>query len=219
MDDADSACPGAGGSPERRRAEPTDLTLALVVPTLSPTLSREVEQMRLALTLSEDGYHRAAGMFCDVVLIDLSRAAEREHDELMGFFAGRRAALSVEAARWVGQNTSEVREMGKASPALEGYDDWMERLLANMPIGRRLAGLSHEELAQTLSPEERLAGLAPEERLAGLAPEEVARALPAEQRVLALPDEALRALSEEYIATLPAEVQAQVLARRGAPRG
>jgi hypothetical protein len=44
-----------------------------------------------------------------------------------------------------------------------------------------------------------------EERLAGLAPE---------QLVLALPDDALRALSDEYIATLPDDVRAKVAARR-----
>lgn len=87
--------------------------------------------------------------------------------------------------------------MDKASPTLEGYDDWMERLLANLPVERRLAGLD------------------PEQRLAGLDPEQIARAVPAEHRVLALPDDALRALSEEYVATLPDDVQAKVRARRG----
>ncbi|MEZ4410468.1 MAG: hypothetical protein R3A52_28910 [Polyangiales bacterium] len=206
--------PTVDGGVDRRRAEPGDLTLALVVPTLSPTLARELAQMRLALTTADDGYHRAEGAFCAVVVIELQRAAVREHDELMAFFAGREAALSMEAARWVGQNTSQVSTMDKASPALEGYDDWIDRLASGMtheqllrlfPLEKRLAGLA---------PEQRLAGLAPEQRLAGLAPEEIAQALPAEHRVLALPDEALRALSEDYIATLPDDVQAKVRARR-----
>ena len=62
-----------------------------------------------------------------------------------------------------------------------------------------------DKIVQNLPVEERLAGLAPEQRLAGLAPEHL---------VLALPDDALRALSDEYIATLPDDVRAKVAARR-----
>ena len=70
---------------------------------------------------------------------------------------------------------------------LEGYDEVVQKLL------------------EGLSPEQRLAGLAPEQRLAGLAPEQV---------VLTLPDEVLRALSDDYIATLPQPTQDAVRARR-----
>lgn len=94
--------PGEHGVPTRRRAEPDDLTLALVVPTLTPTLLNEVAQMRLALARSEDGYHRAEGGFCALEVIELTRAAEQERDELMAFFAGRPSGLSMEAARWLG---------------------------------------------------------------------------------------------------------------------
>jgi len=47
-------------------------------------------------------------------------------------------------------------------------------------------------------------GLSAEERLAGLAPEEIVPALPAE---------VLRAISEDYIRTLPPEVQDAVRTR------
>lgn len=75
-----------------------------------------------------------------------------------------------------------------ATPDLYGYDELVRRSLRNY------------------TPEQRLEGLAPEERLAGLAPDHIA---------LALPAEVLRALSDDYIATLPAEVQSEVRARRG----
>ena len=65
-------------------------------------------------------------------------------------------------------------------------------LLAMLPPEVRLAGLS---------PTDRLSGLSPTDRLAGVAPAEA---------VLALPDEVLRALAPEYLATLPASVQAAV---------
>ncbi len=95
--------------------------------------------------------------------------------------------------------------------------------LAGLAPEVRLAGLAPEVRLAGLAPDERLAGLAPEERLAGLAPEELAKVVPVEQRlvglseaeqVLALPDHLLRALSEEYIDTLPQAVQATVRARR-----
>ncbi len=239
--------PAPSGEPTRRRGAMADLTLALVTATVTPTLVNEVAELGLSLTRADDGYHRANGGFCTLLIIELSRAAEREHDELMAWFAGRAAALSVEATRWIGQNTSEVIAMDKASPDLSGYDDWIDRLLASVPLERRigaldsdesqaaldrllasipvekrLAGLDPEEVARSLPMEKRLAGLDPEEvarslpmekRLAGLDPEEVIRALPVEHRVLALPDDALAALSEQYVATLPDDVQAAVRAR------
>jgi hypothetical protein len=60
------------------------------------------------------------------------------------------------------------------------------------------------KLVEAMPAEERLAGLAPEQRLAGLAPE---------LAVLALPAEMLRALSEEYVRSLPADVQKEVKKR------
>ena len=50
-----------------------------------------------------------------------------------------------------------------------------------------------------------LDGLTPEEKMMGIAPEHI---------VLALPAEALRALSDDYIATLPDDVQREIRARR-----
>ncbi len=106
---------------------------------------------------------------------------------------------TMEARRWMAHHWSvEGESMStSATPDLYGYDEFVERLQRNLTPAQRLAGLA---------PEERLAGLAPEERLAGLAPEHVA---------LALPTEVLRALSEDYIAALPADVQREVRARRG----
>lgn len=63
-----------------------------------------------------------------------------------------------------------------------------------------------EKIVQSLPLEERLAGLAPEQRLAGLSLGEA---------ILALPDAALHGLSDEFVATLPADTQAKVRARRG----
>jgi hypothetical protein len=73
----------------------------------------------------------------------------------------------------------------------------LERLVARLPPERRFAGLT---------PEQRLAGLTPEQRLAGLTEA---------QALLAFPDAILRALSNEYLATLPRETRAAIQRRLG----
>ncbi len=78
---------------------------------------------------------------------------------------------------------------------VESFDRAMASLLARLPPEQRLAGLA---------PEQRLAGLAPEQRLAGLTEA---------QAVLALPDAMLRALSHEYLATLPPKTREAIQQR------
>jgi hypothetical protein len=63
-----------------------------------------------------------------------------------------------------------------------------------------------ERLVARLSPERRLAGLTPEQRLAGLTEA---------QALLAFPAAILRALSSEYLATLPRETRAAIQRRLG----
>ena len=78
--------------------------------------------------------------------------------------------------------------MKDADKVVESFEKAMASILARMP------------------PEQRLAGLAPEQRLAGLTKA---------QTVLALPDEMLRALSTEYLATLPRATRAAIQRRIG----
>ena len=89
----------------------------------------------------------------------------------------------------------------------------LRELLTWLTPEERLAGLAPEQRLAGLAPEQRLAGLAPEQRLAGLAPAERLAGLAPDHAVLVLPDDALRALSPSYLATLPDDVQAAVRAR------
>jgi hypothetical protein len=82
---------------------------------------------------------------------------------------------------------------------IEGYEEVLQKLLESLPLEERFMGLS---------PEERVAGLSIEERVAGLSPEE---------RLLTLPDEALRALSDDYLRTLSPVTQAAIRQRIGRP--
>jgi len=178
------------------------LAYGLVVPTLTPTLRNELTDMALTLDHAESGYHMARGFFCPVVVIELERVAETEHDELMSWFVGKTPTPSVELARWIGQNITTMSAPDKASPEMEGFED----LFAHFPLSLR---------RRLLSKTERLDGLTPAERLAGLAPEDVAKVLTEADHVLALPDAALRALPDAYLATLPEAAQARVRARLG----
>jgi hypothetical protein len=75
----------------------------------------------------------------------------------------------------------------------------LQKLLDSLPVERRLAGLTLEE---------RLAGLTLKERLAGLSPA---------YQLLALSDGALRGFADEYLRSLPAEVQDAIRRRIGRP--
>ncbi len=194
----------AGGV--RRRAKPGDLTLALAVPHLTRTLLHEATALNLTLERTESGYHRLRGGSFALVVIELARVASAEHDELMGWFAGTTRNPSLDLTQWIGQNTSVMSTPDKASPDQIGFDDWMERL---RPL------LKLEDVIARLSPEERLAGLDPEEVVRALPNDDLAAALPPDALVLALPDEALRALPESYLATLPEAAQQRIRTRLG----
>jgi hypothetical protein len=89
---------------------------------------------------------------------------------------------------------------------LEGYEEAIKKILKALPEDLRLADISPEKRLAGLPPEQRLAGLTPEQRLAGLTPE---------QAVLAMPVELLRALSADYLATLPEATRAEIAKRLG----
>ena len=74
-----------------------------------------------------------------------------------------------------------------------------------------------KEHLEKLSPEERLEGLAPEQVLGAFAPEQRLAGISTEHLILALPVDVLRVLPEEYLRSLPPEVQEKIQQRlRGA---
>ena len=89
---------------------------------------------------------------------------------------------------------------------LEHFDDVVRSFVESLPIEQRLAGLA---------PEQRVAGLAPEQIAAVLAPEQRLTGLDEAHTVLALPLPMLRALSPDYIKTLPQDIQDEVQRRLG----
>lgn len=91
--------------------------------------------------------------------------------------------------QWL-ERTRTMNEPHQDPNDLEGYDELLRKLLDSLPL------------------EERFVGLSPEQRVAGLS---------AEQRLLTLPDEALRALSDDYLRTLSPATQAILRTRIGRP--
>src|SRR5690349_2458801 len=140
-----------------------------------------------------------------IVVID--EVTEAERDEYLRLFS-HRPAMPGEATRWLRQ---WMRETKMKQPDIEELPEFeelfkktIEKTIAAMPLEERLAGLTPEQVLGAFAPEQRLAGLATEQRLAGLA---------TEQLIVALPVEVLRVLPEEYLRSLPTEVQEQVQKR------
>jgi hypothetical protein len=116
------------------------------------------------------------------------------------------------------------RIMKDQDKVIESFETVMTRMLGRLSPEERVAGLAPEQLLAGLAPEQRVAGLAPEqvlrsyapeERVAGLAPEQRLVGLTEAQAVLALPDAMLRALSDEYLATLPEATRTAIRKRIG----
>ena len=177
-----------------RLARRDALLLVLVVPSITPALSKDFRRMDWTLRDAGDGYVELDGCTFPGLLIVLDDVAEAERDDLLAAF-GHRRITSAESVIWMRKQVAIPQEAGVHE--LEGYDEVLRKIAEWLPAEHRLAGLG---------PEERLAGLGPEERLAGLGPEEL---LPA------LPVEVLSGLSETFIAGLPTEIRAAVLRKIG----
>ena len=93
------------------------------------------------------------------------------------------------------------------------YGEMFQKLVEAMPLEKRLAGLTDDELLARVAPEKLLVRIAPEERVVGLAPEQRLSGLDRDHQALALPVEVLRVLSEAYIHSLAPEIQEELRRR------
>ncbi len=181
----------------------SDLTLVLIVASLTPTLHAEAETMGWRLEDLGGGYWQSLGMVYPSYVVVIDEVAKTERDDLLGMF-GHRTIEKQESFWWWRRHTLARPEDEQMLQNLEGYDEVLEKLLEVLPLERRLALLSPDERLEGLSPHERLEGLSPDERLEGLSPDE---------KILALPDDILRALSAEFVANLPEDLQAAIRKR------
>ena len=168
----------------------TDLTLALVLPSVTPTLTEEIARMGWTLTPLGGGYGRIDGAVYALYVVLTDEVSQAEHDEFLELFARRKVGAS-RATIWLDEWMKE-KSMKQDIREMEGY---REMFLKTLPIEERLEGLE---------PEWVLAKYAPEQRLLGL---------DHDQQALALPIDVLRGLTEEYILSLSPETQAKVRQR------
>ena len=171
----------------------SELALVLVVPGPSKALTDELASVGCHLRPLSNGYAQLVGFLYTCYVVFTDEVSEAERDDYLRVFS-HHAVQTPEAQHWLEHWIVGKETMANARER-EGYDEMLGKLLDSLPP---------ERILRRYKPEERLAGLAPEERLAGLA---------REQQILALPDEVLRALSEDYIRSLPHDVQQTIRQR------
>jgi hypothetical protein len=138
------------------------------------------------------------------VISGTSRTAAEENDDLLRLF-GHEREHTLEARRFWAEQVG-TKEAKMAVQELEEYYEVARRVLEQLPPEKRLEGLT---------PEQRVAGLAPEQVMRAFAPEQVVRALGSDQLLPAMPDAMLRALSDDFIETLPEPTRTTVRKRLG----
>ena len=179
-----------------------DLTLVLVVASVTPTLLHELARMGWTLTPLGGGYGRIDGAVYTTFVVITDEVTEAERDEYLRLFS-HRPAQQGEATRWLQQWMRDTKMKQPDIENLPGFEELFQKTI-------------EKTIAKTLDampPEQRLAGLAPEQRLAGLAPEQRLAGLDTAQVILALPVEVLRMLSEEHLRSLPPDVQETIRKR------
>jgi hypothetical protein len=189
-----------------------DLTLVLVVASVTPTLLAEIARMGWTLTPLGGGYGRIDGVVYTTYVVITDDVTETERDEYLRLFS-HRPAEQGEAIRWLSQFMRTTRMKQPHIEELPGYEELFQKLVEAMPPEKRLAGLAPEQRLAGLAPEQRLAGLTPEQVLGTFAPEQRLAGLPPETLVPALPIEVLRVLPDEYLRSLPGDVQEQIQKR------
>jgi hypothetical protein len=173
----------------RDLAGPHEITLAVILPRLTPSLRDEIAHMRWTLEPLERGYARILGVMYTTYVAFTNEVAEAEDDDYLRVFSDHEIR-TAETTSWLHHWMMEKKTM--LDPKLmkpEGYEEMMTKI------------------AESLTPEERLRGLPPEERLRGLPPEERLRGLDEEQALLALPASVLQHLQEDYLQSLSPAVQ------------
>jgi hypothetical protein len=175
-------------------AERSHLATLLLVPGRTPTLDTDVEKMNLAWQDLGAGYWRLTGGLFTLYVVEIDVVADQPDEDLLALYS-QHQVRTPRATRFWGELTGAEANMDAQN--LEGYEDEIKNIMSALPLEQRLAGVSPEQLAARLSPEQRLAGLSPE------------------QLVLSLPDEALRALSADYLSHLSPDTLAAIRKRLG----
>ncbi len=126
-----------------------DLTLVLVVASLTPTLLAEIARMGWTLTPLGGGYGRIDGIVYTTFVVITDDVTETERDEYLRLFS-HRPAEQGEATRWLSQFMRNTRMKQPHIEELPGYEELFQKLVEAMPLEKRLAGLAPEVLILAL---------------------------------------------------------------------
>ncbi len=222
---------------------PALVALRVVAPRLTPRFVKALASLDCTLTSTVPGIHEGRLLVFPLRVVETVPVNARPGEHLLytvtpGMLAdpGGVPALSTEESEvfWAllehveqlrhplpGQRKRPMKDEDKV---VESFEKAMmahitrlppEQVLRAFAPEQRLAGLAPEQVLRAFAPEQRLAGLAPEQVLRAFAPEQRLAGLTEAQAALALPDSMLRALSDEYLATLPEETRAAIRKRIG----
>jgi hypothetical protein len=175
--------------------ERSDLCGVLVIAARTPSLNADAEALGVGWKDLGDGYWELTGGPFALYVAEIDVVADAERDEVLQLL-GHAEIHTALARRWLSEQLGG-EEIAMHISELEGYDEVVQKFVESLPPETRLAGLSPAQVLAAYKPEQRLAGLSPE------------------QLLLAMPDEALRALSHEYLATLSEPTRAAIRARIG----
>lgn len=186
--------------------DPTQVALRVVAPTLTGAFAAQVARLEGALqATARPGVHEGRLGPFTLRMVETCVACDAPHEEVLRVLSPR-FLTERDAARPMDDRDRALynrlyRCVAQLAASPEGamakdtelvLKNWEKDLADIIPMMNTAVVLGK---------------LTPEQRLAGLAPEEALRALP---------PEALRGLSDDYVGTLPPELQAYVRARRGA---
>ena len=136
-------------------ANRASMTLVLIVPRENKALRDELAMLGYALESVSPGYLRVrGGLMYTTYIVLLEKVADAEHDDFVGIFTKQRAIRDEQARHWMHQWLVGKVTM-RDSENLEGYDEMLDKLLASIPPEKRLAGLSPDDIVDSLSEEQR----------------------------------------------------------------
>lgn len=172
-----------------------DITLVLVVASITPTLQDELVRLDVQMVDLGGGYARIDGLryTCYVAIID--EVCEAERDEFLQVFS-HHEVRSSKAAKWAKQWIRERLSM--KAPTLEEEqeaDEWLQEIIDRMPVERLLRGDDPAKFMAKFAPEQRLAGLDMQEVLA------------------MMPIATLQNLADSYINSLAPHIQQKIRQR------
>ncbi|MEP7126987.1 MAG: hypothetical protein ABJE95_39005 [Byssovorax sp.] len=164
----------------------SDLTLTLVLPSITPTLTREIARMGWTFVPLGGGYGQIVGAVYALYVVETDGVCVTELDLFLEVFS--RHVLKVnKATRWL---RAWLKEEKMKHPDMTEEDDGYDPEFA--------------EMFQRLPPALQVELIAPEIRLLGL---------DRDQQALALPVEILRGLTEAYILSLAPATQEKIRQR------